>query len=118
VLGGFGAVLDDGGIDEVVVVSDSVVVVVVPVVPDGSVVVEVVLDVSVSVDISSPSEAQAARDIVATANAATVRVRSMLFMEILCCTWGVHPAGTSCAGRNRAAVADHAPARSGRASDA
>jgi hypothetical protein len=71
VLGGLVAVLADGGIDEVVVVS--VVVVVVPVVPAESVVV-------VLVDDSSLVVWQAANDIVATAKAARVSVRSMAFI--------------------------------------
>ena len=69
--------LAEGGIEDEV--SVSVVVVVVPVVPEGSVVVVLSVVDSVSV---SPSVAQAARDIVATARAAAVRVRSVAFMVV------------------------------------
>jgi hypothetical protein len=109
VLGGLGAVLADGGIDELVSVVVSVVVVVVPVVPEESVdVVLVVLDSSLVV-----SEAQAARDIVATAMAAAVMVRSVAFMVILCCPWCMAPADPEgSAGVRR--VAERASTRSGR----
>jgi hypothetical protein len=73
VLGGAPAVLAEVGIDEDVVVVVSVVVV--PVVPDASVVVELVDSV-----VDSLSCAQAARVSEVTTMAAAVRVRSVAFM--------------------------------------
>jgi len=76
--GGLVLVAADGGISDVVDVSVVVVVVSVPV-AGSVVVVDVLVD---SVLESVPSVAQAARDSVATAKAATVRVRSVAFMDV------------------------------------